>query len=75
MDNHPILLILVAFTGGAGITHIIWARIARRRQRAIDAWHNLDLTATGSFIQALSEGRVTESNKVQQRVTVRSEDE
>lgn len=75
MDNHPILLICMAFAGGAGITHGIWLRIARQRQKAIDAWHNLNLTATGNFIQAPRDAHVTTSNKMQQRVTVGAEDE
>lgn len=75
MDNHPILLIIVAFFGGAGTTHVIWSRIAHRRRRAVNAWHNLNHSATGSFVEALSQGRVTQRNKVQQRVTVGSEDE
>jgi hypothetical protein len=75
VDNHPILLILAGFVGGSGLTTAIWSRVARRRRKAIDAWHNLNHSATGSFVHALSQGRVTTSNKVQQRVTVGAEDE
>lgn len=75
MDNHPILLILGGFVAGAGFTQAIWSRAARRQRKAVHAWHNLNHTATGSFVHALCQGPVTQSNKVQQRVTVGAEDE
>lgn len=79
MDNHPILLNLLAALGGlgagAGITNIVWHYVARRREKTITAWAHMHFDDTGTFTQALSEDSVTRRNKVQQRVTVGAEHE
>lgn len=63
----------VAFAAGARITHRVWSHRAHQRMKAVSAWHALRTDSPGRFITTAP--GVTGSNKVQQRVTVRAEDE
>lgn len=75
--QHPILFVLacmvVAFAAGAHITHQVWAYVAHRQMKLVNAWHAMRNDSPDRFI--IAGPGVTESNKVQQRVTVRAEDE